>query len=67
MRTARPPVPKREASRIDGHNGSGAAVLVALALYAGVLAGCVFVYRRYRFPVAYILTIAPIVNANPMS
>ena len=54
----------KEARRIDSHNGSMASVLLALAVYAAVLVGSVFVYRRFRFPVAYILSIAPIVAAT---
>jgi hypothetical protein len=54
----------RQAGEIDSHNGSMASVLIALGIYAAVLAGSVFVYRRFRFPVAYILSIAPILAAT---
>jgi sortase A len=39
---------------------SWSAILIAFVLYGAVLAGSVLAYRRFRFPIAYVLTIAPI-------
>jgi sortase A len=44
---------------LSGESGAVASVVLALALYALVMAGSVYVYRRLSLVSAYVLTIAP--------
>ncbi len=54
----------RAATRIEAGGGSLAPLAIALATYVAVIVGSVVLYRRFRFPVAYVLSIAPIVAAT---
>jgi LPXTG-site transpeptidase (sortase) family protein len=46
---------------MDGDSGAWATVALALLGFAGVVVASVFLYRKLRFRVAYLLTIAPLV------
>jgi len=54
----------RAAARIESGSTSLAPLAIALATYVAVVVGSVVLYRRFRFPVAYALSIAPIVAAT---
>ena len=60
-----PPTPQN--GRTDAQTGrtgdssAWAAVVLALLGYAALIAACIAVYRRFRFRVAYLLTIPPLV------
>ena len=44
-----------------GESGMWASLALALLLYGGAIAASVFLYRRMKFRVAYVLTVAPLV------
>jgi len=50
-----------EETGMNGDSGAWAAVTLALLAFVGVIVGSVVLYRRMRFRVAYVLTIAPLV------
>jgi sortase (surface protein transpeptidase) len=62
-----PFAPTPQGGRTDSETGrsaegsSPASLALAVLLYAGAVVGSVMLYRRLRFRVAYILTIAPLV------
>ena len=62
-----PFAPTPQGGRIDAQTGTGgdsgvwAAVILALLLYGGAIVASIFLYRRMRFRVAYVLTVAPLV------
>jgi sortase A len=45
----------------SGDSGAWAAVVLAVLAYVGCIVGSILMYRRFRFRVAYLLTIAPLV------
>jgi sortase A len=45
----------------DAESGVWASVAIAVLLYGGAITASVLLYRRMRFRVAYVLTIAPLV------
>lgn len=49
---------------LGGESGALAAAVLALSLYGAVMAGSVFIYRRFSLPTAYLLTIAPAAAAT---
>jgi len=51
----------KDQTSVAGRSDVWPAIALALVVYLAVLASSVFVYRRFRFVVAYALTIAPIV------
>jgi hypothetical protein len=46
---------------MGGASGAWQGVFLAVLAFAGVIAASVFLYRRLRFRIAYVLTIAPLV------
>jgi sortase A len=44
-----------------GESGMWASLALSLLLYGGAIAASVFLYRRMKFRVAYVLTVAPLV------
>ncbi|MDQ6927546.1 MAG: class E sortase [Actinomycetota bacterium] len=49
---------------LGGDSGAIASVLLALGLYAAIMAGSVYIYRRLSLTSAYLLTIAPAAAAT---
>jgi sortase A len=62
-----PFAPRPQGGRVDAQTGTGgdsgawAAVILSLLLYGGAIVASIFLYRRMRFRVAYVLTVAPLV------
>jgi len=50
-----------EQTGLHGDSGAWATVVLALLGFAGVVVASVFLYRKLRFRIAYLLTIAPLV------
>ena len=63
----KPFAPTAQGGRTDsqagtsGDSGAGAAVLLAMLGFVAVIVASVALYRRMRFRIAYVLTIAPLV------
>jgi hypothetical protein len=45
----------------SGDSGAWSSVILALLAFAGVIVASVALYRKLRFRIAYVLTIAPLV------